>query len=154
MYPKKLATPRWTLHLEFGINLKNLRLGKTNIAWYLFGMERKYWITLCGRIRCHAILNYVVFLIIGVRTQIQKIFLISFLELHHCSPSIHICSHFFHTNITISCSPTIKTSQDVTNPYLFSLIHRNRSSPSLSWTTTYSWACTINQSCVSHISHT
>jgi hypothetical protein len=62
----------------------------TIIAQEFFGMECKYWITSHGRIKC----SIVVFLIIGVRSQFGIIFLISFLQLHHLFPYIHIRGEF------------------------------------------------------------
>jgi hypothetical protein len=87
-------------------------------------MEHKYWITLRVRTKCHAILNYVILLIIEVRSLILNIFLISFLELHHCCPSIHICGVF---SIQIS-QYHVAHNKDFTrhNKSLsLSLLHRN-----------------------------
>jgi hypothetical protein len=70
---------------------------------YFFGNNHCPWAIWYGTqlldyfvwtIKCSAIFNYIVFLIIGVRSQIQTIFLISFLQLQHSCPSIHIRDEF------------------------------------------------------------
>jgi hypothetical protein len=46
----------------------------------LNGMDRKKWMALRGHIKCSAIFNYIVFLIVDVRSKIQIILLITFLS--------------------------------------------------------------------------
>jgi hypothetical protein len=46
----------------------------------LNGMDRKKWIALCGRIKCSVIFNYIMFLIVDVRSKIRIIVLITFLS--------------------------------------------------------------------------